>query len=92
MMLPPFGEGRTGQRQSQMGLKGAPHLPSSIRLALPWERYGILISIPLPWGEGGTARRGVRGFFARDAIMAMEVCDARNFDGTLGGQKRAAPW
>jgi hypothetical protein len=25
----------------------------------------------------------VRGFFAGDAFMAMEVCDARDFDGIL---------
>ena len=56
----------------------------------------ILVSLPLPWGEGcdfdfspsplgrgGTARRGVRGFFAGDAFMAMEVSGARDFDGIL---------
>jgi hypothetical protein len=25
----------------------------------------------------------VRGFFAGDAYMALEVCDTRDFDGTL---------
>jgi hypothetical protein len=33
-------------------------------------------------GGGGTARRGVRGFFAGDAFVAKEVCYARDFDGT----------
>ena len=30
-----------------------PHLPSSVGHPLPWERALILISLPLPWGEGG---------------------------------------
>jgi hypothetical protein len=73
-----------------MGLKETPHLPSSVGHPLPWERAVILISSPLPWGEGvpppafspaGVGR--VRGLFAGDAYMALEVCDIRDFDGTL---------
>ena len=35
------------------GLIGTPHLPSSVGHPLPSERAGILISLPLPWGDGG---------------------------------------
>jgi len=38
---------------------------------------------PSPVGRGGTARRGVRGFFAGGTFKATEVCDARDFNGTL---------
>jgi len=29
---------------------------------------------------------GVRGLVARDAFMALEVCDSRDFDGALRGK------
>ena len=31
----------------------------------------------------------VRGFFAGYAFMALEICDTRNFDGTLAGIPRS---
>ena len=33
--------------------------------------------------RAGSARRAVRGFFAGDAFMAMEVSGARDFNGTF---------
>jgi len=66
-----------------MGLRGTPHLLSSIGHPLPWERAVILISLPLPWEREDRKAGGVRGFFAGDAFMAMELCDARDFDETL---------
>ena len=79
----------SGHCQSLMGLKGTPHLPSSVGHPLPWERAVILISCPLPWGEGGPQGGGVRGFFAGDAFIAMKVSGACDFDGTLTTTGRA---
>jgi hypothetical protein len=38
---------------------------------------------PSPLGRGGTARRWVRGLFAGDEYMAVDVCGTRGCDGTL---------
>jgi hypothetical protein len=35
-------------------------------------------------GRGGTARRWVRGLFADDAFVALDVCGTLDSDGALG--------
>jgi len=53
-----------------IGLKGIPHPPPC--------------GPPSPLGRGGTARRWVRGLFADDAFVALDVCGTLDSDGALG--------
>jgi len=71
-----------GVRQSPIGLKGIPH-PPPCGPPSPLGEGGGFSFYPSPLGRGGTARRWVRGLFASNAFMAPEVCDTRDFDGTL---------
>jgi hypothetical protein len=48
--------------------------------------------LPSPLGRGGTARRGVRGFFAGDAFIAMEVSGPCDFDATLPSSARVSAY
>ena len=72
----------SGVRQSPIGLKGTPH-PPPCGPPSPLGEGGGFSFYPSPLGRGGTARRWVRGLFASNAFMAPEVCDTRDFDGTL---------
>ena len=62
--------GARGFRQGPMRFEKTPPLPSSIRHPLPEERVSRMSG-------------RVRGLFAGDAYMVLEVCDTRDFDGTL---------
>jgi hypothetical protein len=72
------GMSKAGVRQSPIGLKGTPH-PPPCGPPSPLGEGGGFSFYPSPLGRG----RWVRGLFASNAFMAPEVCDTRDFDGTL---------